>query len=202
MRVRAWVSLGIGERHGTLRIVSAGGGHPNDYVVYSCECDCGAQFQIPENQLILGYARYADGCEKCKRVRRSLQRRGKPSDTLTLKAHVLEGLYKEYKGGARRRNILWDLGLEDFSAITKLECHYCGVGPGRVITRCGVELLVNGLGRMDNTKGYEQGNVVPCCKACHTAKGTTPYESFLEWVRRIARFQGEVLYYGVSGITV
>jgi hypothetical protein len=40
---------------------------------------------------------------------------------------------------------------------------------------------------MDNTRGYESDNVVPCCKFCNIAKYTMGYEDFLSYLRRIAK---------------
>lgn len=43
----------------------------------------------------------------------------------------------------------------------------------------------NGIDRVDNTKGYEETNVVPCCTVCNRAKMAHTQEEFFDRVRRI-----------------
>lgn len=57
----------------------------------------------------------------------------------------------------------WSLSLEEYTTLVKPNtCHYC-TGP--------LERQGTALDRLDSTKGYEVGNVVPCCKNCNTLKG-------------------------------
>jgi hypothetical protein len=181
----------LGEKHGTLTVVAAKGRNDRGYEEYTCQCDCGMVFDVPSNRLILGYAAFSDGCPKCRRYRRSAKKRGQTSSPQGVAQRTLQGLYRQYIGGAKHRNISWNLELEDFSRIVKQNCHYCGIQPGHQRGLRGITTLVNGIGRMDSSGGYEPGNVVPCCSDCNRAKGTIPYQSFLNWVRRIARFQFE-----------
>ena len=42
-----------------------------------------------------------------------------------------------------------------------------------------------GIDRVDNARGYEKDNVVPCCETCNTAKRTMSVDELLEWVTRV-----------------
>jgi hypothetical protein len=50
----------------------------------------------------------------------------------------------------------------------------------------------NGLDRVDNARGYESGNVVPCCDPCNRMKGTLSREAFLEHVALVAAWGSTV----------
>ena len=85
-----------------------------------------------------------------------------------------------FKTQARRRKIKVGLTREEFEAlITHPTCTYCGVS-GRV-----------GLGRVQNHKGYDPGNVVPCCAACNYMKGKLTLRSFVAQSQAIAHHSGQ-----------
>ena len=66
------------------------------------------------------------------------------------------------------------LSFDDFSHLFAAECFYCGSA-----TR-------GGLDRVDNSRGYANDNVVPCCELCNHMKWNLPQSAFLEHARRIA----------------
>lgn len=70
---------------------------------------------------------------------------------------------------ARRRGHLWDLDFTTWDFLRRQPCDYCGLA---------IETRVGGLDRLDNTRGYELGNVVPCCAICNTVRSDiwTPTE--------------------------
>lgn len=43
----------------------------------------------------------------------------------------------------------------------------------------------NEIDRVDNSKGYITSNVVPCCKFCNAAKGTSTVTEFMYWLTHI-----------------
>ena len=45
--------------------------------------------------------------------------------------------------------------------------------------------MYNGLDRVNNGLGYVEGNVVPCCETCNTAKQNLDLPAFFEWVQRV-----------------
>ena len=60
-----------------------------------------------------------------------------------------------------RRGFSFTLSEQEFVTITSKPCHYCD-GP---LPRIG-----SGLDRIDNDKGYELGNVIPCCTRCNRTR--------------------------------
>lgn len=93
---------------------------------------------------------------------------------------LLYHFLKEYRDNAKKRGIEWRLDDEEFIAVSGLHCHYCGSPPKR-ITRSrwssgkrygaseAIEVL-NGIDRIDPTKGYYLANIVACCKMCNRGK--------------------------------
>lgn len=70
--------------------------------------------------------------------------------------------YSFSKSHALRSGRIWNIALSDFVELISKRCHYCDGG----LPESG-----SGLDRMDNSKGYIIGNVVPCCRGCNVMKG-------------------------------
>lgn len=84
-----------------------------------------------------------------------------------------KGKFRMIKKGAKERDINFSLPFKLYeSQLWGKPCHYCGC-----------EIEVTGLDRKDNDKGYEVGNVVPCCMSCNNKKNTKPYQVFIEEMR-------------------
>ena len=47
----------------------------------------------------------------------------------------------------------------------------------------------NGVDRVDNTIGYNNDNVVPCCKICNNSKATMTIEEWILWLQKICSSQ-------------
>lgn len=77
--------------------------------------------------------------------------------------------YSQARGVARQRNLAFDLSFDEYTAIRRRPCHYCG----HKLHDGGT-----GLDRLDNDKGYVRGNVVPSCWECNQARSVlfTPEE--------------------------
>ncbi len=71
------------------------------------------------------------------------------------------GKFLHSQGTAKRRDIPWRLSEEEYLAIIAVPCAYCENRLGTPVLTCG------GLDRIDNTIGYELGNVVSCCAICN-----------------------------------
>jgi hypothetical protein len=71
---------------------------------------------------------------------------------------TLVGRFNAAKAVAKRRKLTWLLSREDFRALI-----------GGVCTYCDGALPVTGIGldRIENSIGYEVGNVLPCCTYCN-----------------------------------
>lgn len=96
-------------------------------------------------------------------------------------------LYGSYKRGARLRGLMFDITKDEFRELTSADCHYCGLPPSNhyQCPTCVGDYTYNGVDRVDNSKGYIHGNVVPCCTYCNRSKNNQSEEQFLEWVQRV-----------------
>lgn len=58
----------------------------------------------------------------------------------------------------------WSIPFEEYKILVIKPCYYCNneLAPEKA---CGV-----GLDRIDNSKGYEPTNVLPCCGVCNTIR--------------------------------
>ena len=49
-----------------------------------------------------------------------------------------------------------------------------------------VEVLYNGIDRLDNSEGYNTHNTVPCCKIYNGAKTDLSLDEWDSWVERLS----------------
>lgn len=86
---------------------------------------------------------------------------------------------RSYIQHAGYRSIIVELSENRFIQLFQQPCYYCGTTGS-----------LNGVDRLDNTKGYVEGNVVSSCLTCNRAKNKMSQEEFLSWIKRIAVHQG------------
>lgn len=97
-------------------------------------------------------------------------------------------IFLTYIHGAESRHLSFELTQDQFRHLISLDCFYCGTPPNRVKKMTGSNggYVYNGLDRIDPSKGYIEGNVVPCCSACNLAKHKMSYVEFKEWIRKLS----------------
>lgn len=86
--------------------------------------------------------------------------------------------YAQYKSGAKKRGINFDLSKEDFSSLWQKPCFYCAS-----------EIDTIGLDRINSNLGYLKDNVVSCCAICNTMKLALPRDIFIEHCYKIIKNQ-------------
>jgi hypothetical protein len=150
-----------------------------------CRCDCGVVKVIRTGNMLLTKS---CGCL----VRETSAENGRKSGTLIKdREQFLAGrVANYYRANARNRGLDWLLSKEHVRDLILSPCHYCKVSSSNTFnTRNSsgeVESLShNGIDRVDSSKGYVDGNVVPCCKICNTAKLNLTVDEFYDWVRRV-----------------
>lgn len=99
--------------------------------------------------------------------------------------------YRGYKLRAKKRNFTFALTFDEFYQLSQQNCSYCGIEPRQVYKQpsCTNTLIYNGIDRVDNLRGYEPGNCVPCCGTCNKAKLDTSVTEFKEWINRVYIYQ-------------
>lgn len=96
----------------------------------------------------------------------------------------LYGNYSKHWNDDKRE---FKLTKEQFSILVNSNCHYCGIPPFTIRGNKtkSVTKALNGIDRVDSSKGYIEGNVVPCCIHCNRAKMDRNIEDFKNWVKVI-----------------
>ena len=81
---------------------------------------------------------------------------------------------REYKNSAKKRNIPWELEINDFVKLWSSHCHYCSV-----------KIEGIGIDRIDSSKSYNPKNIVACCSICNRMKGTTSVDEWMSHITKI-----------------
>lgn len=148
---------------------------------WACKCTCGGTTSVAGNHLKAGKVQSCGCLQKELARERRLLSEGEAS---------FNAIFRSYKYGAEKRGLSFNLDKATFKALTKGDCAYCGAPPEktRINNRQSTPYIYNGVDRVDNTKGYEEGNVVSCCYFCNTAKSTCSQEGFFAKVRAIYEY--------------
>ena len=88
-----------------------------------------------------------------------------------------ETYYKQYYTKAHKRELKFELTLEQFAELIQKPCQYCNHSK---------EGDANGIDRMNNTIGYIVGNCVPCCEMCNRMKAFYHPLFFIQKAKYIA----------------
>lgn len=83
--------------------------------------------------------------------------------------------FNGYRRAATKRGWSFKVTYEQFMSFWQKPCVYCGE-----------DIETIGMDRMDNEKGYEISNIVPCCTWCNYAKRQLSREMFLAKCRAVA----------------
>jgi hypothetical protein len=85
--------------------------------------------------------------------------------------------FTQVKSQARKRYLDFELNIYEFQKLADAPCTYCG-NPNHNF----------GLDRLDSSKGYLLGNVVPCCKTCNIAKNVLSPQEYLDHCKKVVNF--------------
>jgi hypothetical protein len=130
---------------------------------YECRCWCGKVFACSNPN-----KRRSCGCQKNR-------------DDADLRV-----IYSSYRYRAGRKGLDFSITLEEFAAISGQNCTYCN-SPPRTRKYTKWLITLNGVDRVDSSKGYTSGNVVPCCTTCNLAKLDKTTAEFAEWIDMVAK---------------
>jgi hypothetical protein len=87
--------------------------------------------------------------------------------------------YNSYKKRANIKEIHFELNEEIFYNIIENDCYICGKSIS--------DNHVNGIDRIDNTKGYLLNNIESCCGECNYMKSNLNLGDFFEKLRKIRK---------------
>jgi len=166
-----------GNRHGRLTVLTRAGSSKEGRARWLCRCDCGNEVEADGRDLRRGGVRSCG----CLFLEAQVARASLPEGVGMFRA-----LMRNWKRGAKKRGLVWALTEDQARELTSQPCFYCGGLPsqhwGSYHHRYNGVYMYNGLDRVDNARGYEIDNVVPCCFVCNRAKGGLPQTEFLEWI--------------------
>ena len=132
------------------------------------KCDCGNEKVIMLQNVTRNNVKSC-GCYQL-RYHKSIKFHGDPLQ------RIINKIFSHYKKRSNYKNIAFDLNIEQFAALIKQGCTYCG----EVGVNGQSNLKYNGIDRVDNFLGYTADNSVPCCKYCNQMKSDTSLEKFIE----------------------
>lgn len=117
-------------------------------------------------------------CEKCYTNTRKIEDSRKCDRNYSSEKKINpQGHFRQYLDSACKRNLKFELQLEDFIKIVNNPCHYCEYYS---------EVEVIGIDRVDSSIGYTLSNVVPACEKCNMAKGELSIGEFESHIMKIA----------------
>lgn len=147
-----------------------------------CYCDCGNETWVGTSKLTTNHT-ISCGCwlKQFRRIEYGMASRNEVLDN--------------YKRGALKRGLAWELSDEEFDYYTSQPCGYCACQPSTVrkARRSNGNFTYNGIDRLDNNEGYFPSNVVSCCQICNRAKSDMTMNDFIDWARRLSEAMHERL---------
>lgn len=171
----------LNEKFGHLKVIEELPPDPKSgRVRWKCICKCGQEIITYRRSLIRG-TKTDCGCVK------------KIFPRLSIKNAVTNDQYSMYSNNSTIKGRQFRLSKVLFESIIYSNCHYCGVEPSRKVFlkhRNEGAIMVNGIDRKDNNKGYVPDNVVTCCTTCNYMKVDMDYDVFIDVIKRISNHLG------------
>lgn len=133
---------------------------------WKCVCACGKEKTLHTGNLRSGNTQSC-GClgKEVRRTRTKLPNNG----------GVVNQLILQYKRHARDRGIQFQLSREEFEALVRSPCHYCGVEAGNLkrTKNCRDGFPHNGIDRVDPSQPYQMAMNAPCIHEQQSVAGGT-----------------------------
>lgn len=181
----------IGNKYGRLTVIKMLDEKGNrGQLKYLCKCDCGKSHIVTGESLRSGKSKSC-GCLKKEFIEKNKFKRNMDRENAMLKIQ-----YSHIKRRNISKGFIDILSFDDFCRLSRMKCYYCNAEYSRVIEDRYREmkekgkisdtiLKINGLDRVDSSKGYTIDNVVPCCVTCNTAKNKMTQKEFKEWIKTV-----------------
>ena len=139
-----------------------------NFAIWLCKCDCGKYKKIALNKLP---NTKSCGCLKTK-------------DGYEINKNKLFYSYD--------KNHKVTISKDEFFKKIVMPCVYCGNVLMNEYHRSkfykNVGFKYTGLDRIDSSKGYEEGNIVPCCSICNYMKRHHSIDKFIKHITKIVNY--------------
>jgi len=171
-----------GKRYGNLTVISLAEKTDKNNREWNCLCDCGKEIITGGHYLNRGSVKSC-GCLKLKTKNGFLSGSNRK--------------YGNYKSGAKRRSLSFDLTQEVFEIITLSNCYYCNKEPYHISLNKSSKgkYVSNGIDRIDSSIGYTEDNCVPCCEMCNRMKmayGIVDFKNQIKLIYENLKEKGEL----------
>lgn len=111
----------------------------------------------------------------------------------------INNLLSIYKSNAKKRNICFELDYKEFKKLITGKCFYCGDSMENTLRKRGyIDFKYTGIDRVNNNKGYANGNVISCCSWCNQAKNKHPVEYFISKCKKISNIEKDDKYFEIA----
>jgi len=139
---------------------------------WRCRCECGREKSITNWRL-----KNTKSCGRC-------------SNALPDAEAAFRMIFSTYARNAKRSNREFTLSVSHSKELFGSNCCYCGKPPQAVRKARYHEsgFVYNGIDRVDNSKGYIEGNCVACCFMCSRMKFKFSAVEFITHARRISAY--------------
>ena len=166
-----------------LLVVQQYAGHSGGRSCWTCTCQCGQAVDVRFADLASG-ATKSCGCQN--NPRRHL------NNSWSGYGEISGSLYAKIRADAARRNIIFNIGIEDMWALylkQKRRCSLTGweIWFAPISSSKGDVQRTASLDRIDSRKGYEKSNLRWVHKKCNVLKMSFSDKELLELVRAIAK---------------
>lgn len=183
------------KKYGRLLVIEKlenSNGKKNNGGKWLCKCDCGNKLQLNGYRL---HTTKSCGC---------LIKEGRVTAGIKLRKYeqiTINSEYRMYKNSCRCRNLV-PLPKANWTKIVFLPCRYCNQIYERnfakskryikrwstsltseIIKKCGIKM--NGIDRLNSSKGYTLKNIFPCCSMCNYMKLDFTEKEFLTQIKLI-----------------
>ncbi len=189
----------IGVRRGKLIIVEniiPSQGKKNRGGLWKALCDCGKEKQVKGHDFKPTRGPQSCGCAVLEQIAQGGKTRRRYGESTINIAYACHKYNAEEDGRQPLERADWD-------KIVFRPCYYCGGKDVKnkahhfvkkntflhlsteELDRFKVEM--NGVDRVDSTKGYELENCLPCCGMCNKMKNSYPQQLFIDRVKQVYR---------------
>jgi 5-methylcytosine-specific restriction endonuclease McrA len=166
----------LGQKFHDLTVTAFAGRGKYRGSIWECTCVCGKKCLVPGGHLRANM-RKSCGCRSEARIDQT----------------GINIIYSSYKRKALLRKKVFDLDIKTFEELIKGKCHYCGIDRSQTLKRQKsrkLQILYNGIDRVDSKIGYTKENCVPCCKYCNQSKSDLTLSEWKDHLNRLFSYQG------------
>lgn len=173
----------VGDVYGRLTVIKFHGYDKHNRTLWLCRCECGEEAVKGMDNLRNGNIRSC-GCLQRENREHPPSQKGRNAGVGIAGRNAVLWAYKR---SARDRGFSWGLTVEQATELFQGNCYYCGCESSQYKRRPGPVggYKHNGIDRLDSTKGYEMGNVVPCCNVCNVKKSYMSELQFYVWIEKV-----------------